>query len=458
MARCRFGETLVSAYLNPNLTEAHLATYVDTWRTALVHEMRTNSKGELGRKEKAASERVTPAFPNLGIVSMYLEPVISANDRSGHTIRGSPGSKLDLAELVDIMWDRFEWPNRRILLRFRNCLFAGILCQAVREHCGLAPHFNPVSLDLQRLDVSISRAKRDKAGAAVYYRVTADSPDAVMDIIRTHLPERDHAAIDEEDQEPRKGKDALGEPWRDWMHACMLKKAFRAAVREFEGKEADKEAKRVQKEARASAKASQSSQSQGTKSASTTPTKKSKTKPAGRGSDTDDSVQSRLQYVVGKKTSKPKSTSSTPSSSTLDVESQPPRRSSKPSCFAPLIEEDDVFSSPAKAKTKRPTSKAVPEASQAVPSQSTAMSQKSSVNLVIDLDSSPEKPVRATTSKPLTPSRRKKADVTSEEDAEATRPTLKKQRSSAAIVAALKARLKPPPIEIARCSCTCCFR
>ncbi|KAH7108322.1 hypothetical protein BKA62DRAFT_764380 [Auriculariales sp. MPI-PUGE-AT-0066] len=130
LARCGFGDTLVHAV--QTLNGAALDRFLESWRNDVRSELRTNSRGIIGKKLKSLADKLHDSFPNLEVVRAYADPIISASFDKFPTFHWR--SDPDLSDLAALCEQYFEWGYREaILKRFRTLIWPGMVCRILRR-------------------------------------------------------------------------------------------------------------------------------------------------------------------------------------------------------------------------------------------------------------------------------------------------------------------------------------
>ncbi|KIO27795.1 hypothetical protein M407DRAFT_232186 [Tulasnella calospora MUT 4182] len=136
LARCGFGESLVDAFLS--MEPSDFEAFLGSWRAELIHELKTNSRGLVGKKYVALAKKVPEDFPNIEVLRSYVTPVTS--ESRGKEVDDSKWwtRDMDVAEVAACCEMFFEWGVKEIIIkRFRTVLWPGacnrILRQAARE-------------------------------------------------------------------------------------------------------------------------------------------------------------------------------------------------------------------------------------------------------------------------------------------------------------------------------------
>ncbi|KAJ7473395.1 PIN domain-like protein [Mycena latifolia] len=125
LARCGFGDTLLTAA--STLSCEGLSAFLATWREDLRSELSTNSQGHLRGRRTALAASISPQFPNIDIILLYIQPVTSW---SGGGVPPDPrewkATVPDLPSLAQYCADQFGWNALDIATKFKKLLFPGI--------------------------------------------------------------------------------------------------------------------------------------------------------------------------------------------------------------------------------------------------------------------------------------------------------------------------------------------
>jgi len=189
LARCGFGDSLYEAAVN--LDRDDLEEFLVAWRHELREELRTNSKGEIGRKQVALAKSITESFPDIDILLSYVRPITSESmGRESNNTRITWSREPDLAKLAATCEFYFEWGYKEaIIKRFRTVIWHSVVLRILRravldidqksastarsvpvtprkknrekEACGtpskmIAKHFSSLTLDVPEESVYIS--------------------------------------------------------------------------------------------------------------------------------------------------------------------------------------------------------------------------------------------------------------------------------------------------------------
>ena len=132
LAKCGFGDSLLSAARTQSRED--LQAYLIGWRRDLAEELRTNSRGILGRRYASLSKAVPEEFPDIDIVMLYANPVTSETEGKVHRIKATWERPLDLGRIAYICELYFEWGVRHaIIKRFRTVIWPAVVFRFLRE-------------------------------------------------------------------------------------------------------------------------------------------------------------------------------------------------------------------------------------------------------------------------------------------------------------------------------------
>lgn len=132
LAKCGFGDSLLSAARN--LSGEGLRESLVTWKKDLAEELRTNSRGILGRKYHSLSKAIPEEFPDVAILMSYVSPVTSETEGKVHKIKATWERPLDLGRIAHICELYFEWGVRHLIIkRFRTVIWPAAVLRLLRE-------------------------------------------------------------------------------------------------------------------------------------------------------------------------------------------------------------------------------------------------------------------------------------------------------------------------------------
>ena len=132
LAKCGFGDSLLSAART--LPREGLQEYLVAWKLDLAEELRTNSRGILGRKYNSLSKTIPEEFPDIDILMSYANPITSETEGKAHKIKATWERPLDLGRIANICELYFEWGVRHaIIKRFRTVIWPAAVFRFLRE-------------------------------------------------------------------------------------------------------------------------------------------------------------------------------------------------------------------------------------------------------------------------------------------------------------------------------------
>ena len=133
LAKCGFGDSLYTAATN--LSRIQLAEFLVTWRHELCHELRTNSRGEIGRKQSALSKAIPEDFPDIDILLSYVRPITSESmGRESNNLKLTWAKEPDLGKLAGLCEFYFEWGYKEsIIKRFRTVMWHSMTLRILRR-------------------------------------------------------------------------------------------------------------------------------------------------------------------------------------------------------------------------------------------------------------------------------------------------------------------------------------
>jgi hypothetical protein len=132
LAKCGFGDSLLSAVCTRSRED--LQEYLVGWRKDLAEELRTNSRGILGRKCSSLSKVIPEEFPDIDILMLYANPVTSETEGKLHKIKPTWERPLDLGRIAHVCELYFEWGVRHMIIkRFRTVIWPAAVFRFLRE-------------------------------------------------------------------------------------------------------------------------------------------------------------------------------------------------------------------------------------------------------------------------------------------------------------------------------------
>lgn len=133
LARCGFGDILFEAAMN--LDRDALEDFLVSWREDVRNELRTNSKGEIGRKQVVLANSITEKFPDIDLLLSYIKPITSKSiGRASNDLRITWDKEPDLGKLAGVCEFYFEWGYKEaIVKRFRTIIWHSIVLRILRR-------------------------------------------------------------------------------------------------------------------------------------------------------------------------------------------------------------------------------------------------------------------------------------------------------------------------------------
>ena len=134
LARCGFGDSLYEAATT--LPRDALPDFLTQWRQDLREELRTNSRGIIGRKLGKLAKELPHSFPNIDILLSYTNPITSESlgRAAEKNLKLTWGKEPDVGKLAAICEFYFEWGYKEaIIKRFRTLLWHSIVLRILRR-------------------------------------------------------------------------------------------------------------------------------------------------------------------------------------------------------------------------------------------------------------------------------------------------------------------------------------
>ncbi|KAK7688432.1 hypothetical protein QCA50_007970 [Cerrena zonata] len=138
LAKCGFGDSLVKSARN--LSEDELEEWLNGWREDVRKELRTNSRGFLGRKCPSLAKALQDDFPNVDVLLSYTNPITS--ESYGRTITDFKidwEKEPDLGKIAGVCEMYFEWGVKEIIIkRFRTVIWPPAVLRILRRSALIA--------------------------------------------------------------------------------------------------------------------------------------------------------------------------------------------------------------------------------------------------------------------------------------------------------------------------------
>lgn len=153
LAKCGFGDQLIHAVKNID-TDQNLEQFFIDWRASIRLELSTNSKGYLRRREPTLSSTISEEFPDLAVLRLYLDPLVSRQqDIHANWLLKVPS----LPGLTRFCSQYLGWDNEDILKKkFKNLIWEGVLLQMIfsvsesdfipKNLIHIVPYFKPLAM------------------------------------------------------------------------------------------------------------------------------------------------------------------------------------------------------------------------------------------------------------------------------------------------------------------------
>ncbi|KZT05209.1 uncharacterized protein LAESUDRAFT_715015 [Laetiporus sulphureus 93-53] len=204
LAKCGFGDTLLQAART--LPREDLPAFLKIWRDDVRAELRTNSRGILGKKHIALANRMPTDFPPVDVLLSYTHPITSEEKGMGHRNTVIDWEKEpDLGKIAALCEMYFEWGVKEIIIkRFRTVLWPAAVLRILRRSVLLQD--KKVARSTWRAAIGVPSTPR-KSGKA---RKVSGTPSSMIAKHFSYLElgspmkggGRDSDAEDDEDEEP----------------------------------------------------------------------------------------------------------------------------------------------------------------------------------------------------------------------------------------------------------------
>ncbi|KAF8632066.1 hypothetical protein AX15_002064 [Amanita polypyramis BW_CC] len=134
LACCGFGDSLYEAAIT--LPHDALPDFLTTWRQKLREELRTNSRGIIGRKLAKLAKAVPESFPNIDILLSYTSPITSESlgRAAEKNLKLTWSKEPDVGKLAALCEFYFEWGYKEMIIkRFRKLLWHSVVLRILRR-------------------------------------------------------------------------------------------------------------------------------------------------------------------------------------------------------------------------------------------------------------------------------------------------------------------------------------
>lgn len=212
LAKAGFGEELVEAYRDRENDPEGFRDFLYDWRQRLKEELATNSLGLMKTRKKALADNISVHFPDLKILSQYVEPTTSATmDVADPNFTGYDFDwtrQMSVSKLVAFMHAHLEFPHAAILKNFVGQIVPGYMlynlrCRNMELDAARRGFARPKILPLTKIPIKITddtddglcrTITRDRAadstGGLTEYRLQVD-PSQLFGKVRQRLQSLD---------------------------------------------------------------------------------------------------------------------------------------------------------------------------------------------------------------------------------------------------------------------------
>ncbi|EMD35071.1 hypothetical protein CERSUDRAFT_96986 [Gelatoporia subvermispora B] len=160
LAKCGFGDSLLEAV--HALPRELLSEFLEGWREEIRQELKTNSKGHLGRKMPSLAKKIPEDFPNIDVLLSYTNPITS--ESRGKTLKDFDidwVKEPDLGRVAGLCEMYFEWGVKPIIIkRFRTVLWPSAVLRILRRSVLLAD--KRAAMQTARLPTTPRKNPRDQ--------------------------------------------------------------------------------------------------------------------------------------------------------------------------------------------------------------------------------------------------------------------------------------------------------
>ncbi|EJD33749.1 PIN domain-like protein [Auricularia subglabra TFB-10046 SS5] len=233
LARCGFGDSLAAVMQSQRSQDVDSFTSsVLEWRAGVVHELRTNSSGQLGTRHPKLAADFPQDFPDIDIYNAYANPVVT----SAGEIEIDWYRMPDITKLAETCEHYFSWGSQtEILERFRSIVWPGAVCRALRQHTleedGMGDHLQPGLPQLGNLVAQIHRERRHYSTGGLRELRVEIAPAQLAAAARrgTH-----YLRIPSANYTHGKVHIPPDEPLQIWLPAALVRAALPELVRAFD--------------------------------------------------------------------------------------------------------------------------------------------------------------------------------------------------------------------------------
>lgn len=187
LARAGLGKRLVCGL--SGLSRRESRAFLETWRTALRSELRTNASGHLPHRYPQLAENVPDDFPDLAVINLYRSPVISELE-VGRSLDFHP-PRLDI--LARFAEDHFGWGDSvGILTHFADQLFAGLVVRELARRASAADDLVTLTFSPSLIKSIVGERRHKTTGHLAELRLMLDlDPDVLKSALQAITGRRD---------------------------------------------------------------------------------------------------------------------------------------------------------------------------------------------------------------------------------------------------------------------------
>ncbi|GAA5864672.1 hypothetical protein JCM3774_006036 [Rhodotorula dairenensis] len=118
----------------PASSQGALQRFFTEWRAEIANELRTNENRLFSRREKKLADdfEASTSFPDMTILSLYLDPTVSDPQAPGYVVP-TWSRQLDMSRIAQFSSRMFEWGNAELRAKFRRTLWMGLAHRQIRQ-------------------------------------------------------------------------------------------------------------------------------------------------------------------------------------------------------------------------------------------------------------------------------------------------------------------------------------
>ena len=137
LAKCGFGDSLLKAART--MDKKQLEGFLAGWREQVREELKSNSKGFIGRKNPSLAKSMPNDFPDVDIVLSYTAPITSETKGGIDPSRFNWTKEPDIGKIAGICELYFEWGVKDVIIkRFRTVIWPSVVLRVLRRSALIA--------------------------------------------------------------------------------------------------------------------------------------------------------------------------------------------------------------------------------------------------------------------------------------------------------------------------------